>query len=83
MKGIKQRLKDLERKSRFYDEVAMKFALENDMVKEFDEVSDKYRIEELEKNVGAAKDTYTRSIIVTLVCFVLTSLYSICFWKRS
>lgn len=81
--SIKKRVKELERKSRFYDEVAMEVALEKDMDKEFDEISNKYRFEELEKNVGAAKDTHTRNIIVTLGCFFLISLLGLYFHLRA
>ena len=77
--SIKKRVKELERKSRFYDEVAMRVALEKDMDKEFDEISNNYRFEELEKKVGVAKDTHIRKITVFLGGFFLISLLGLYF----
>ena len=69
--SLKKRVQELERKSKFYDTIAESVALEKDMVKEFDEITNNHRLNELEKAVGAAKDTHTRNIIVTLACFAL------------
>ncbi len=75
-KKFEQRLKELERKSEFYDMVTVRVANDCGLKEEFDGIGLNHELAELKEEVGASKNT-RKIVIASLVTVALAFAYQL------
>lgn len=68
---MERRLADIERKTKYYDLIAERFASENNMLSDFEKIENAFHFAEVKKNVSAKKDAHRREVIVSLLAFAI------------
>ena len=78
---FEQRLKELERKSKYYDLATEKVIINEDLEKDIDDIWVESNFEELNKKVDASKSAY-KFITVALVSAVLVFVHRLFSFQR-
>lgn len=80
---FEQRLKELERKSKYYDLATVRVISDNGMEKELEDVWISHEFEELKKKVGTSKNAHKKIIGVLFLSFVLLFAEALFFYRRN